>query len=271
MAVDTNAVMQDAGLGASLGSVVPGVGTLIGGIGGAALGLASGLFGKKKANNILRQNPYPQEGMPSEITANQQIAQNAANEGMPSEQYQAAQRNIQRNQAAALSAASTTPGGAVNNVGAIQQASNDATGNLNAQSAEMRRQNIGQLIGVNQQAASWKDKLFDWNQRQKYIQNYNYGMGLLGQSNQNMLSGADRLLGTAAGSFASGLFGGGTGGAAASSAPAPYMYTPGRADVGAGGVTSPAAGIGSATGSGKGVVPGLGSIYSSIAPLLIGA
>lgn len=202
-------VLQDAGMGASLGSVIPGVGTLVGGLGGAAVGLVSGLFGKKKANNLLKQNPYPTQEMPSEVTANQQIAQSEATQGMPSEQYEAAQRNIQRNQAAALSAAGTSPGGAVRNVGAIQQASNDATGNLNAQSAEMRRQNISQLMGANTAAASWKDKLFDWNQRQKYIQNYNYGMGLLGQSNQNIMGGVDKLLGTAVGASASGMFGGG--------------------------------------------------------------
>lgn len=202
-------VASDAALGATLGSVVPGVGTLIGGAAGALVGLGTGLFGKKKAKNILAQNPYPNEPTPAEVEANKQIAQSAATEGMPSEQYQEAQKNIQRNQNAAISAASTTPGGAVRNIGAIQQASNDATGQLNAQSAEIRRQNISQLLGVNSQTASWRDKLFDWNQRQKYIQNYNYGMGLLGQSNQNIMGGVDKLIGTASGAAASGLFGGG--------------------------------------------------------------
>ena len=233
-------ILQDAGEGAALGSVIPGVGTLVGGIGGALIGGLSGLFGKKKANNILKQNPYPTEPLPSEVTANQQIAQSEATQGMPSEQYQAAQRNIQRNQAAALSAASTSPGGAVRNIGAIQQGTNDASANLDAQSAEMRRQNIGQLLNVNQQAASWKDKLFDWNQRQKYIQQYNYGMGLLGQSNQNIMGGADKLLGTAAGAAASGLFGSGLADRIVQPYSAPRAtYTPALANVG-GAVNSPA-------------------------------
>lgn len=208
--IEGSTILKDAGAGAALGSVIPGVGTLIGGVGGAAVGLVSGLFAKKKAKNILGQNPYPTEAMPPEVLANQQIAQGAATEGMPSEQYQAAQKSIQRNQASAVSASSTAPGGAVRNIGAIQEASNDATGQLNAQSAEMRRQNIGQLLGVNSQVASWKDKLFDWNSRQKYIQNYNYGMGLLGQANQNIMGGVDKLLGTASGAAASGLFGRGS-------------------------------------------------------------
>lgn len=230
MAVDGGAVLKDAGAGAALGSVIPGVGTVIGGAGGALIGLASGLFGKKKANNILKDNPYPTEPLPAEIQANQQIAEGAATQGLPSEQYQQAQKNIQRNQAAAVSAASTSPGGAVRNAGAIQQMSNDATGNLDAQNAEARRQNTGQLLNVNSQAASWKDKLFDWNSRQKYIQNYNYGMGLLGQSNQNLISGADKLLGTAAGAVSGGLFSGsGGGGGATTTASTPALAQPGGA------------------------------------------
>lgn len=235
MAVDGGAVLKDAGAGAALGSVIPGVGTLIGGAGGALIGLASGLFGKKKANNILKDNPYPTEPLPAEIQANQQIAEGAATQGLPSEQYQQAQKNIQRNQAAAVSASSTSPGGAVRNAGAIQQMSNDATGNLDAQNAEARRQNTAQLLNVNSQAASWKDKLFDWNSRQKYIQNYNYGMGLLGQSNQNLISGADKLLGTAAGAVSGGLFSGSGGGGStttASTAPGAYQYTPALAQPG---------------------------------------
>lgn len=242
--IQGSTIASDAATGAAIGSVIPGVGTLIGGVGGAAVGLVSGLFGKKKAKGILAQNPYPNEGMPSEIQANQQIAQGAANEGMPSEQYQEAQKNIQRNQNAAVSAASTAPGGAVRNIGAIQQASNDATGQLNAQSAEMRRQNRGELYAANNTAASWKDKLFDWNSRQKYIQNYNYGMGLLGQSNQNIMGGVDKLLGTASGAAASGLFGSGSRGSTSSSSSAPgaYEYTPQLANAG-GGYSSPAGGL----------------------------
>lgn len=208
MAVDGGAVLKDAGEGAALGSVIPGVGTLIGGAGGALIGLASGFFGKKKANSILKANPFPTQGMPNEIAANQQIAQAEATEGMPSEQYAAAQKNIQRSQQSAVSAAAASPGGAVRNIGAIQQASNDATGQLNAQSAEMRRQNIGQELNANSQVASWRDKLFDWNNKTKYAMNYNYGMGLLGQSNQNLIGGADKLLGTTAGAVSSGMFAG---------------------------------------------------------------
>jgi hypothetical protein len=257
--VDGSSVLKDAGMGAALGSVIPGVGTLIGGAGGALIGLASGFFGKKKANSILKQNPFPTQGMPNEIAANQQIAQAEATEGMPSEQYAAAQKNIQRSQQAAVSAASASPGGAVRNIGAITQAANDATGQLNAQSAEMRRQNIGQELGANTAAASWKDKLFDWNNKTKFAMNYNYGMGLLGQSNQNIMAGADKLLGTTAGAAASGLFGSSSGGGGGS-------YS------GDAKVANDAMNIGTAnTSSGGGSPASLFGTISQIAPMLIGA
>jgi hypothetical protein len=204
-----SSVGSDAAIGATLGSVIPGVGTLIGGAGGAAVGLVSGLIQKKKGNELLKKNPFPTEGLPNEELANQQIARGAATQGLPSEEYAQAQKNIQRNQAAQLATAQTAPGGAVRNIGAIQQNSNDAGANLTAASAQTRQQNIGQLLGVNNQVASWRDKLFDWNNKTKYAQNYNYAMGLVGQGNQNVMSGIDKAIGTTAGVAASGLFGGG--------------------------------------------------------------
>lgn len=210
---------------------------MAGNIGAGATGLLSGITGffqKKQGNKLLGQNPFPTEGMPSEVLANQQIAQGEATQGLPSEQYQQAQKNIQRNQAAAMSSAATSPGGAVRNLGAIQEMSNNATGQLDAANAEARRQNTGQLMNVNNQVASWKDKLFDWNQRAKYEQNRQYAMSLIGAGNANMIAGADKL--------ASGLIGAGTGGAlsgggsksTAGMAPGAYEYTPGLAPTGGG-------------------------------------
>lgn len=185
---------------------------MAGNVGAGATGLISGITGffqKKQGNKLNAQNPFPVEGMPSEILANQQIAQGAAQQGLPSEEYQQAQKNIQRNQAAAISSAATSPGDAVRNLGAIQEMSNNATGQLDAQNAEARRQNIGQLQTVNNQVASWKDKLFDWNQRAKYQQDRQYAMSLIGAGNANMVAGADKLIGGLVGAGASGAFAGG--------------------------------------------------------------
>lgn len=232
---------------------------IAGGLIGGGISLVSGLIQKNKAKKLLAQNPYPTEGIPNEVLANQQIAQGAATQGLPSEEYAQAQKNIQRNQAAQLSSAQTAPGGAVRNIGAIQQNSNDANANLTAQSAAMRQQNIGQLLGVNNQVASWRDKLFDWNSKTKYAQNYNYAMGLLGQGNQNVMAGIDKGLGTLTGAGASGLLGGGGGsGSSGGSGAAPPVggtgYTPGLANTGGGSAPSPASAI---------------STISTLAPLLL--
>ncbi len=161
MPVSTQAISQLAGnIGQTTSGVVSGI---------------TGFFQRKQGNKLLKENPFPTEAMPAEVLANQQIAQGAAQQGLPSEQYQQAQRAIQRNQSAALNSATDRRAG-VTSIGAIQEGTNNAQGNLDAANAEARRQNIGQLLGVNNQVASWKDKLFDWNQRAKYEQNRSYAM-----------------------------------------------------------------------------------------------
>lgn len=241
-------------IGNAISQDIPIAGGLIGG----GISLVSGLIQKKKANRLLAQNPFPIEGMPNEVLANQQIAQGAATQGLPSEEYAQAQKNIQRNQAAQLATVQTSPGGAVRNIGAIQQNSNDANANLTAQSAAMRQQNIAQLLGVNNQVASWRDKLFDWNSKTKYAQNYNYGMGLLGQGNANVMAGIDKGLGTLTGAGASGLLGGGGASGSSSAGSTPPLggtgYTPGLANTGGGTAPSPASAI---------------STISTLAPLLL--
>ena len=213
---DLGSVGSGVATGAAIGSVIPGLGTLAGGLIGGGISLVSGLFQKKKGNDILKQNPYPNESVPNEVLANQQIAQNMANEGTPSAQYQQAQKNIQRQQSAAIAQAQDRRSG-VGSIGAIQQGTNDAEGGLDAQSAAARRQNQLGLINVNNQVGAYRDKAFDWNQKQKYLQNYQYGMSLIGSGNQNVMSGVDKLGGGLISAYSSGLFGGGGGGGSSSS------------------------------------------------------
>jgi hypothetical protein len=248
-------ILSDAGAGASIGALAGPEGALIGGVAGAGYGLVSGLFQKKKANALLKQNPYPTQSIPVDELANQQQAERMADEGTPSAQYQQAQKNIQRNQAAAIAAQQDRRlGGA--NAGAIQAQTNDATGNLDAQSALTRRQNQLNLQTVNSGVADARQKAFDWNGKGKYLQNYQYGMSLLGQGNANIVSGADKLLGSFTQGAASGAFNGNGGGGAYS---------------GDAKVANDAMNIGTAnTSSGGGSPAGLFGTISSIAPSLIG-
>lgn len=168
--------------------------------GGAQLvgGLIKSLRGgkqRREGKRILRDNPMPEYAIPGEITQ-------AAAEGMPSEQYQQAMTNIQRQQANAIQQAQNRRGGLAS-VGTIQANTNNATLGLDAADAQARQQNRLRL-------AQYKDKAWDWNKRQKYERNYQYGMNLLGAGNENLYGGIDQGL-AGVGQGASSLIGNGGG------------------------------------------------------------
>lgn len=161
---------------------------------GALIRLIGGGGQRREARKLLRDNPYPDETVPDEIYKNQNIAENNAAVGMPSEQYNQAMRNIQRQQVAALRAAQDRRGGLIA-LPSILQGTNDATLDLDAKDAEMRREAQKELMSANNNVAEWKDKVWDWNTRQKYLQNYQYAMSLLGAGNQNFTAGLDQGVG----------------------------------------------------------------------------
>lgn len=192
-----------ASMGAGLGSAVaPGIGTLVGGLIGAGVGL----FQRSSAKKNLKKLQYPTESLPSEFTENQNIARRRAAEGMPSEQYANAMKNIQRQQMIAIRGAQDRRAGA-GLIPLIQQGTNDATLNLDSQDAQMRLTNERNLMSVNTQVAGQKRDLFDLNTRQKYNRDYDYYQSQLGAGNQNFVGGIDKI---AAGGL--GLVGGGGGG-----------------------------------------------------------
>lgn len=187
-----------------------------GGVGQAASSAASGLlsagvgyFQRKKAKRELGKLQRPAYEIPQEIQNNQKMAEQAANEGLPSQQYNNAMKNIQRNQANLL-AGSMSRRSALMALPKLQQQSNDATGNLDAQDAMARMQNQKTLYGIGAQTAQYKDKAYNINKLQPYQENKDYYQSLLGAGNQNLLAGADKLLG-GAGQLAFGG-GGSTGG-----------------------------------------------------------
>lgn len=169
---------------------------------------AVGFFQRRKAKKMLKNLNQPVYDIPNEVLENKRRAEMAANEGMPSQQYTNAMRNFQRNQTSALSA-SLDRRSALMALPKIQQQSNDAMSNLDAQDAIMRQQNQRALYGINSQVAQYRDKAFDINKMQPYQRDYGYAMGLLGAGNQNLLSGADRLL-AGGGQFIDSLSGGGS-------------------------------------------------------------
>jgi len=161
----------------------------------AASGLIGGITGliqMGKGRKLLNSLQYPTETIPDEYLQGQNQANQMAQQGLPSEQYNQAMRNIQRQQLAALRYSNDRRGGLAV-IPQIIQGSNDATLNLDAQSAAMRLQNQRYAIGEGNLVGGIKRDIFDKNIRQKYNRDYGYGMSLLGTGNQNFVGGLDKL------------------------------------------------------------------------------
>lgn len=163
-------------------------------IGSGLISGVTGFFQRRKAKKALANLHRPEYNIPNEVLQNQKRAEMSASEGLPSQQYNQAMQNIQRQQSRALSAASDRRG-ALMALPGIQQQANDALLGLDVKDAQARMNNQQQLYGINSQVAGYRDKQWDINKMQPYQRDYNYNMSLLGAGNQNMLSGADKLLG----------------------------------------------------------------------------
>jgi hypothetical protein len=177
--------LMTAGVSQAAGAAANSISGIISGV--------TGFFQKRQGKKLLANTPYPTYNIPNEVLQNQQVAQNMANEGLPSQQYQQGVKNIQRQQSAALSASADRKSG-VESIGAIDQQTNDALGKLDVANAQARIANQRNLMNVNNQVAGYRDKAFNWNQKNKYLQNYNYAMGLIGAGNQNLVGGIDKYL-----------------------------------------------------------------------------
>ena len=182
----------------------------------------TGLKQKHQAKKLLKEiGDSPTEQMPSEVLQNQEQARINANTGLPSEQYNQAMKNLQRQQMMALRGAQDRRGGLLTLAG-NQQGYNDALLNLDAKNAQARLQNQNTLYGVNNNVAGWKHRLFQNNVADKWNRKYQYSMSLLGAGNQNFTSGLDDIaaggmramsgmkLGGGGGSNSGGNFGGGS-------------------------------------------------------------
>lgn len=178
-----------AAIGAAA-SAIPGLG-----IASIASGLIGGIFSlgqKAKANRLLANLKRPDYNIPQEVMDNQSIAKNRANSGLPAQQYAQAMQNIERQRNASLNTLNSRRS-LLAGIGRVQQGATDATVGLDVADAKQKIANEQGLMKANTQVAGFKDKQWDWNKRQKYEQDFQYGMSLLGSGNQNMLNSVDKL------------------------------------------------------------------------------
>jgi hypothetical protein len=165
-------------------------------IGAGLISGVTGFFQRRAAKKALAKLQRPEYQIPDEILRNQKMAEQAANEGLPSAQYNQAMQNIQRQQNRGISAAADRRGGLMALPG-LQQQANDALLGLDVKNAQARMANQQKLYGINSQVAGYKDKQWGINKMQPYERDYQYNMGLLGAGNQNLVSGGEKLLGGA--------------------------------------------------------------------------
>lgn len=189
--------------------------------GTAAYGVAEGANQKRRARHKIEEleRSKPVETMPEEIKRSQDMANLMAKKGLPSEQYNMAQKNIARQQQRALRGAADRKMGLAM-LPYLDDNANRAMEKLDANNANARRENQRTLLDVNTQVGNWKKGIFDRNVREPWNRSYEYNMALKGQGNQNIsnsivsgLNAVGAIAGAAKGgdnsnNWATSLFGG---------------------------------------------------------------
>lgn len=158
-------------------------------IGGLALGGLSLLYGvgkdisqTNKANAIQKNLKTPVDVIPQEFYDNRNIAKQMAQVGIPQQQYNNAENNIQQNQAASLATVgrSANPGA---NVAAITRQGDNATNTLNAEDAAARQTNQRYFIQENAALGARKDQQEQTNVFDPYTRDFNLMQAYRGAAN----------------------------------------------------------------------------------------
>lgn len=155
-------------------------------------GIAQMLAGKR----ILRNSKLPEYNIAPEYQQNIDASQSIKNMGMPAESYNNSQRDIYRSLnfgVNTLGARRAAVAGVVN----LVQRSMDATNNLNAMDANMRRsstiQGTQMEMGARQQLALQKLAKQQWEKMNPYLRKMQEGQALIGAGMQNFVGGGSDL------------------------------------------------------------------------------
>lgn len=181
-----------------LGSII-GVGaSLVGGIFGAAQ--------SSKARRLERNLVRPEAEVNANLQENALQAEQMASIGLPQQQYTNALQNIQRNQNAGFRQVANRAG--IGSIASLTRASNDATTNLDVTDANARLQN--QQLAMQQRGvlAQEENRVWDWNERQKYSQQLQQIQQLRSAGQQNMFGALGNIASMGMSGGLGGMFGG---------------------------------------------------------------
>ncbi len=143
---------------------------LIAALASAAISEARSIKQAKEAKAMEADNERPNEVIPQGVKDATAVSRLMSMVGMPEAQYVQQQRDINRNSANTLAGARDRRGG-LDVASIVQQQSDDATLNLNAKDAEFKQQNLVNYIRQLSAEGEWQDKIWSWNNAQKFQEN----------------------------------------------------------------------------------------------------
>lgn len=151
----------------------------------------SGLIGQGAGKRRAKNNPFPTETVNPLFAQNLAIAENMGKTGLPQQQYQQAQQGFARNQAGALRQFART--GGRGNLGGIIRAGNDSQLGLDAMDAQARIGNQRLAFGMRNQLANEQNRVWDWNNRSKFLQEAQAAGQQMGAGRSNLMGGLNNL------------------------------------------------------------------------------
>ena len=180
-------VLDTAQTVAGLGSMIPGVGALA--AIPAAIQAGTGIYQLIRGNQLANSMERPNYSIPQEVLDNLTDAEIQALRGLPAEQRQQYLDNVMRSQQASLGAMDDRKGGLAGLAG-VQQQSNDAYRNLLTMDAQARMDAEQRLQGVRTQVADAKDKEWQLNELNPYMETMQAAEAMRGAGLQNIMGGA---------------------------------------------------------------------------------
>ena len=152
---------------------------------------AFGAFQAFKGAKIAGEAERPEYEIPEEFMQNLNQAQQIALEGMPAAQKQQFFQQMQRATAAGMSNLQSGRSGLTGVAGVVQQQKDAALGLASADAQERNRNQQG-VMGARMALAGQKEKAFDFNEYQPYMEQKQAGQGLIGSGIQNIFGGLDQ-------------------------------------------------------------------------------
>jgi len=178
--------------------------------GGVQLG--TGIYQAIRSSQIEANRPTYE--IPDEIKQNLTQAQLNAIEGMPEDVRNRYIDQLTRTMATGLQALGDRRGG-IAGVSGLARTATDANRDLASMDAQQRQQQEANLMNARQTMANYKDKAFDWNEKQKYLEEAQAKQALSGAAIQNITGSANNVMGGLMQSkymdFLKGSYGGATG------------------------------------------------------------